>query len=301
MDQFGKVQLLSGESEIGQGSNTVFCQILAEELGISMKDIQVAPVDTDVSPFCQGTGASRVTVLGGNAVKMAAVDARQQLLKQAADMLEANPADLEMKDGQIYVKGSPVKKIPVAEVAYQAVFKQGGVPIIGNGKYVVPDSVTRSDKNFYGNSSIAYTFSTHVAEVTVDPDTGKVEVLNIWDVEDVGKAINPMACEGQIEGAVMQAIGYSLSEEYIWQEGKLRNPNFTDYKMPVAPDIPRIRCYFIERENPGSPYGAKGVGESAILPTTPAIANAIYKAIGVRLKDLPITPEKVLMALRGKK
>jgi CO/xanthine dehydrogenase Mo-binding subunit len=301
VDQYGKVKVVSGESDIGQGASTIFAQIAAEELGVTMNDVAVLPVDSDYSPYALGTLGSRVTVLGGNAVQMAAIDARKQLLKYAAEKLGANADDVANKNKKFYLKKSPEALITLEEVAHYAVFKMGGVPVTGRGTYVVPDSVVMPDKKTqYGNYSLAYSFSTQVAEVTVDPETGKVDVLDVWVGEDIGRALNPKMCQGQLEGGVTQGVGYALSEDYLWHEGRVLNPNFTDYKIPGFTNAPKIHSIFIETNNPETPYSAKSVGESAINPTAPAIANAIYNAVGVRVNELPITPEKVLTALRQK-
>ena len=303
IDQYGKVKVISGESELGQGMLTVFAQIAAEELGVRIGDVEVLPfVDSDVSPFCFGTFADRVTMLGGNAVIMAARDAKKQLLGYAAGKLGVSVDDLEIKDSNFYVKGSPEKGVTLKEVACDTVLRKlGGVPITGRGEYVVPDYVVMPGKNRYGNYSLSYTFSTAVAEVSVDTETGKVDVCNIWYAMDIGKAINPKLCEGQIEGGVVQGVGYALSENYLWDnKGRILNPKFTDYKIPISASIPEIRCLWVEQANPGTPYGAKGVGEPVINPVAPAIANAVYNAVGVRIKDLPITPDKILRALREK-
>jgi CO/xanthine dehydrogenase Mo-binding subunit len=299
IDQYGKVRIVSGEVELGQGSATVFAQIAAEELGIPLEDIEVLPVDSDVSPYSLGTWCSRVTVMGGNAVLMAARDAKRQLIKYAAERLEANKDDLEFHDGKFHVKGSPQIVATVEEVATYAVFGRGGMPITGNGAYTVPDYLTAIDKKtLYGNESLVYPFGTQVAEVLVDTETGKVDVLNIWYAADSGKIINPLAAEGQIEGGVAQGVGYALTEDYFLRKGRVLNPNFSDYKLPISVDIPEIHSIFVETNNAETPYGAKGIGEPPILPTAPAIANAIYDAVGIRIKELPITPEKVLHALQ---
>ncbi|MDP2932108.1 MAG: xanthine dehydrogenase family protein molybdopterin-binding subunit [Chloroflexota bacterium] len=302
LDQLGKVKVISGESELGQGANTVFAQIAAEELGIDAADIEVLPVvDSDFSPYCIGTAASRVTMLGGNAVRLAARDARRQLLKYAAAKLGIGADELQIRDGRFYVKASAREVATVKAVANDIVLsKLGGVPITGRAEYIVPDDVVMPDKTQYGNCSVGYAFSTQVAEVEVDTETGKVEVLNVWVGEDVGKALNPGLCEGQIEGGVVQGIGYALSEDYYWKEGRLLTTDFRDYKLPVFAGIPEIHSILIETNEPAGPFGAKSIGEPAINPTAAAIANAVYDAVGVRIKALPITPEKLLQALKDK-
>jgi len=302
IDQYGKVKVISGETGLGGGRSTIFAQIAAEELGIGIADIEVLPfVDSEVSPFCLGASGSRITTLGGNAVRMAAKDAREQLVRHAADKLAVNADDLEIRNGEFYAKGSPEKIGNVQEVAYDTVLRKlRGVPITGRGEYTVPDYVVVPDANQYGNLSIGYPFSTQVAEVSVDRETGKVDVLNVWVVQDVGKALNPKMCEGQIEGGVVQGIGYALREEYLWNEGRVLNPSFTDYKVPIFVDIPKIHSFWVETNEPGGPFGAKSIGEAASNPTAAAIANAVYDAVRVRIKDLPITPAKILAALEKK-
>lgn len=302
IDQYGKVKVISGESEVGQGMLTVFAQIAAEELGVCLEDIEVLPfVDSDVSPFCHGTSASRGTTLGGNAVWLAAKDAKRQLLRYAADKVGVDADNLEIKGSKFYARGSPEELATVSEVACDTVLRKlGGVPITGRGEYTVPDYVVLPDKNKYGNYSVGYAFSAQVAEVSVDPETGKVDVLNIWVGQDIGKAINLKLCEGQIEGGVVQGIGYALSENYYWEKGKVLNPNFTDYKVPLFVGIPKIHSIFVETNEPGGPFGGKSLGEAALNPTAVAVANAVYDAVGVRIKDLPITPGKMLKALGEK-
>jgi len=300
VDQYGKVKVISGETELGQGMSTIFSQIAAEALGVEVEDVEVLPfVDTDIAPFCYGTFASRVTTLGGNGVLAAAKDARRRLLRYAAEKLGVKAADLEIKNGRFYIKGSTEEVATVKEVARDTIFsKLGGVPITGRGEYTVPDYVVVPDKTGYGNYALSYTFGTAVVEVLVDLETGKVDVLNIWYAVNVGKVLNPKSCEGQIEGGVVQGIGYALGEDYFWNEGRMLNPNFTDYKIPISLGIPKIHCFWVEQANPGSPYGAKGIGEPVLNPIAPAIANAIYNAVGVRIKELPITSEKLLTALK---
>lgn len=299
VDQYGKVQVVSGEGEIGQGVHTIFAQIAAEELGVVLEDVTVLPVDSDYSPICQGALASRVTTLGGNAVLKAARDARDQLIDYAAGQLGANARDIELKAGQVCVNGEA--KATLAEMAHKAVFGGGGTPIIGRGTYTVPDFVVVPDRqNLYGNYSLAYSFSTQIAEVEVDPETGKVEVKDIWVGEDIGRAINPKACEGQVEGGILQGLGYGLIEELILKDGRIINPNFTDYRLPGFNIAPEVHTILIETIDPGGPYGAKSIGEAVLNPVAAAIANAVYDAVGVRIKDLPLSAEKVLAALKVK-
>ncbi len=301
VDQDGKVQVVSGESEIGQGAHTVFAQIASEEIGVDMEDVEVLPVDSNYSPYCLGAWASRTSLLGGNAIRVAAKDAKRQLLIHAAEQFRVNIEDIEIRGGKFYLKGSPEERAKVSEVTFRAVFEMGGVPIIGKGTYTVPDYVVVPDKETkYGNCSVGYSFSTQIAEVEVDPETGKVNVLDVWVGEDVGWALNPKLCEGQIEGGVVQGLGWTLMEDYAWANGAILNPNFTDYKIPTLSAMPKIHSILIESDEPGGPYGAKSVGEAVLNPVAPAIANAVYDAVGTRITSLPLSTEKVFNVLKAK-
>jgi CO/xanthine dehydrogenase Mo-binding subunit len=297
MNEDGSINLMTGSSDIGQGSDTLLAQIAAEELGIRFEDIRVTTADTDLTPMCLGTYGDRVTFIGGNAVVNAARDVKKQLLELASELLEANIGDLESKQGRIYVKGSPEKGISIQEVAEFSYFKKGK-PILGRGIY--DDPISKADYGTGYGTSPAYSFATQVAEVEIDIETGSVKVLNITSAHDLGKAINPMAVRGQIEGAMAQGVGSTLYERLDWVKGKTLNANFLDYRMLTALDMPTIEPILIESIDPNGPFGAKGVGEPALVPTAAAIANAIYDAVGVRIKSLPITPDKILAALQEK-
>jgi len=302
IDHMGKVLVISGELDIGQGAMTVFAQIAAEELGVDIDDVRVLPVDTDVSPFSKGTFGDRVTTLGGHAVLKAAADARKQLISYAAETMKISADKVEIRNGEFYISGSEKAKVTFADIAQQVIIGRSGLPIIGQGEYHTPAYVVEDGpkRQYYGNYSIAYTFITQVAEVYVDRQTGKVEVLNIYSFIDLGKAINPKACEGQVEGGVTMGLGYALSEDYALDKGRMLNPNFTDYKLSACSNTPEIRTIFIETIDPATPYGAKAIGEAVGDATAAVIANAIFNALGVRIKELPITPEKILKALKDK-
>jgi CO/xanthine dehydrogenase Mo-binding subunit len=303
VDRYGKARVISGEIDLGQGATTIFAQIAAEELGLNINDVEVLPsADTDISPYCHGTYADRVTVLGGNAVMAGARDARKQILQHVSRRLGISSRSIVIRDSRIYRTDTLEEVATLSELANTIILQDmSGVPIIGRGEYQVPDYVVPPDEGGYGNFSVSYTFGTVVAEVSVDVETGKVKVLNIWYSINIGKALNPKMCEGQIEGGVLQGIGYALSEHYVWHNGVLLNPSFTDYKIPLPDDMPTVHSLWIEQPNPGSPYGAKGLGEPVLNPIAPAIANAIYNAVGVRVNALPITPEKLLAVLNKKR
>ena len=297
MNEDGSVNLMTGSSDIGQGSDTVLAQIAAEELGIRFEDIRVTTADTDLTPMCLGTYGDRVTFVGGLAVQNAARDVKKQLLDLASEILEANVDDLESKEGRVFVKGSPEKGVSIPELAEFSYFKKGR-PILGRGIY--DDPISKPDYGTGYGTSPAYSFASQVAEVEVDVETGKVKVLRITSAHDLGRALNPMAVRGQIEGAMAQGIGSTLFERLDWVKGRTLNSNFLDYRMLTALDVSAIEHIFIESVDPNGPYGAKGVGEPALVPTAAAIANAIYDAVGVRIKSLPVTPDKILAALAEK-
>jgi CO/xanthine dehydrogenase Mo-binding subunit len=296
----GKVLVYHGESDMGQGQRTIFAQIVAEELGIPLDRVEVARVDTDISPFGMGSFATRGTVFGGNGVKAAAADARRQIFELAAEMLEANPVDLEAKEGKIFVKGAPEKNLPFQKVAENGLYKRGGAPIVGTG-FWVPDTVLPDPVTKYGNISPAYPFACQIAEVEVDTETGEVKLLSYVAAHDVGRAINPQTTEGQIQGGVAQGIGWALMENMVTEKGRVINPNFRDYVIPGPLDLPPITPILVEPIDPNGPFGAKGIGEPALNPVPAAVANAIYHAIGVRITELPISPEKILNGLKAKK
>ena len=295
----GQVYLFSGESELGQGCKTVMAQITAEELGIRVEDIVVPDLDTDFSPHSLGAYADRTTHIGGNATRLAAIEAREQLFEFAAEMLEADPGDLVAQDRKIFPKGSPQRSVTFQEVARRSWFRTGGKEIVGRGSWD-PPSVPPDPENQYGNVSSAYTFGAQIAEVEVDPRTGKVTVLNFAAAHDVGKAINPMAVEGQLEGALVQGAGYGLMEDMVGVDGRIYNANFINYRLPTILDISPMNIMMVESNDPVGPYGAKGVAEPALVATAPALANAIYDAVGVRITSLPVTPQKILAALNAK-
>ncbi len=293
----GKAMIWCGEGEIGQGPTTVLCQIVAEELGLPIEDVSISMADTDLTTYCHGAYASRLTYIAGNAVLKAATEVRTQILETAAELTEAHPHDLEIRKGRVSVKGVPSGKgVTVREVARSRLYRRGGQPIVGSGSFD-PDSVLQ-DASRYGNESGAYNFGCQAAEVEVDPETGAVTILNYVSVADCGTVINPLTAEGQQEGAIAQGIGYALSEGFLLEDGRPVNPNFSDYKIPCIADMPALKIDFAKSYEPTGPFGAKGLGELGLDPTAAVIANAIYDACGVRITKLPITAEKIYRALR---
>jgi CO/xanthine dehydrogenase Mo-binding subunit len=298
INEDGKALILSGEGECGQGVHTAMCQIAAEELGVPVEDVEISRADTDLTTFCLGAFASRLTYVSGNAVKNAATNVKQQLFEQAGEMLEANAADLTSRDGKIFVKGAEGKSVTVSDVARARLFRHNGAPIVGSGSFdadsVLPDS-TR-----FGNESGAYNYGAQAAQVHVDPETGQVKILQFVVASDCGTVIYPLGAEGQVEGGLAQGIGYALTEGLQIDEGRPVNPNFSDYRIPSMRDMPPLQHAFADSYEPTGPFGAKGLGELNMDPTAAVINNAIFDAVGVRVKTLPITPEKILHALKDK-
>ena len=298
INEDGRVFLISGECDMGQGASTMLSQIVAHELDLPLADIHVLAPDTDVAPVAVGTLASRVTMSGGNAAIIAARKARQELLSLAAERLGASHDALTLKGGAVYVSAEPERRSTVAELARQHIWRHGGGGIQVAGTWD-PKTVMHDDK-LYGNIAAAYSYAAQAVEVEVDIETGQVSVIDSYVADDCGKALNPTAIHGQTNGATVQAIGWTLYEQLHYEGGRLANGNFADYNMATADAVPMLRGGLVESNDPNGPYGAKGASETAILPGAPAIANAVYDAIGVRITDLPITPEKVLAALRDK-
>jgi CO/xanthine dehydrogenase Mo-binding subunit len=302
INEEGRVRIFPGEVDIGQGSKTVFAMIAAEELGIPLEWISVSEMDTDYCPHGMGTFGDRVTTLGGNAVKNAAIDARTQLLEVAARHLCTSPLNLAITDGIIHRNddGSSMyagDTMGFAEAAEAASYERAGATIIGHGSFLPPNVSMVHPDTKVGNVSCAYPFVTQIAELAVNRETGEIKLLNIVSSHDLGKTLNPMMAEGQVYGAVAMGLGFAVMESMDEHEGAVRNQSFKHSHMPRMTEVPPIISLLIESNDPNGPYGAKGLGEPALTAIAPAIANAIYDAVGVRMHDLPITPEKVLNAM----
>jgi len=292
----GAATLFTGTTDIGQGSATVLTMIAAEELGISLDRIHTITMDTDTTPADMGSWGSRVAFIGGNSVRKAAGDLKRQLFSVVSQKLECNPTDLQMRDGRIFVAGSPGRSVSVGEAILDSPDKVGKM-LIGKGCYD-PPSEPLNRQTGIANISSAYGFAVQAVEVAVDEETGEVCVIRVVAAHDVGRAINPMIVEGQIEGAIVQGLGYGLMEQTVCDDrGIMQNPSYLDYKMPLARDVPEIVTFIVETDDPEGPYGAKGIGEPGIVPAAPAIANAICDAVGVRITKIPIMPEEILEAL----
>ena len=294
----GSATLFSGESELGQGKNTVLAQIAAESMGLSLGDVRWAPVDTENCPFVLGPYSSKTTVLAGNAVKKAGEAIRRQIVEIASSVLGIPENSLEVREGRVYVLGEREPRLTVKEVARYAHTHEGRQSLYAHGLFEAGKVRIGPQNDYYGDISATYPFAAHFAEVEVDPRTGEITILRYVAAHDVGKAINPLAIEGQISGGVVQGIGYALMEEMVFKEGRIQNSDLRDYSIPTALDVPSIESVLVESNDPAGPYGAKGIGEPSLIPVAPAIANAIFHATGVRMKEIPITAEKLYLAMR---
>ncbi|MFQ6110689.1 MAG: xanthine dehydrogenase family protein molybdopterin-binding subunit, partial [Nitrospinota bacterium] len=293
----GELILWAGATELGQGSHTALLQIAADSLGLGAEEVRLAAINTGTVPDAGVTAASRITYMVGRSVKGAAEGLREILFGKAAELLEIDRRDLSFRNGFFSSVSLPRKRLPLKEVA-RACWEQGSPPR-AEGYYEAPiTALTPEDGQ--GVAYATYAFATQAAEVEVDTETGVVEVLKIAAAHDVGRAINPALIEGQVEGGCAMGAGYALTEEVLLEEGRMINEELTSYLLPTSLDAPEVQMRIVEAAEPTGPFGAKGVGEAAMIATAPAILNAIYDAVGVRLRELPATPERVLAALKGK-
>lgn len=293
------VVLLTGASEIGQGSDTIQVQLVAEELGVPVERIKLVAADTQLTPIDLGSYSSRVTFMAGNACLEAARNLKKKIFAAVAPAWGLSPEELEARGDRIVARNGAGKSMGFAEAA--AVARQKFGELEAEGSYA-PPAEARGGK-FKGagvGPSPAYSYSAQVAEVTVDPETGQVTVDRITVAHDCGRALNPMTVEGQVEGSVWMGLGQAVQEEMIWRDGRLLNPSLLEYKVASTLESPEIDTILVESIDPEGPLGAKEAGEGSLAAAIPAVANAIYDAVGVRITSTPITPEKILKALREK-
>jgi CO/xanthine dehydrogenase Mo-binding subunit len=316
----GSLEVYHGGDELGQGCTTVMAQIGAEEFGIDINKVKVFSNDTLTCPFLSyGSTSSRTTFIVGNAVILACQAAKRNLFEKAALRLGVKPSELETKSGEVYVKATPEKKIRISDLflGYYGIppgaygeYTEGG-EIIGTDTFVQQLAPMQLETGQMSPELAArgmklhafYAYLAKVAEVAVNVETGQVKVLQCFSVNDIGRAINPKMVEQQAESGVVMGIGDALYEELVLDKGVVLNPNFTDYKIPTFVNVPLKKNLVTDMANAphkNGPYGAKGFGEGAMVGMEGAIANAIYNAVGVRIYSLPITPEKVLEALKEK-
>jgi 4-hydroxybenzoyl-CoA reductase alpha subunit len=293
----GTVNLITGATDCGQGSDTVLCMIAAEELGVKLENIDIKRVDTAYTPVDPGSYGSRVTILAGQATQKAARQAKKQLLEAAARNWQVKPEDVAIKDGEASVKSDPEKRMPFSKLARIACYSGTGAVILGSGysSYGIgPLDLT----NGIGNGGTSYSFTAQSARVGVDIETGKITVTDFTLASDCGRLLSPITAEGQIEGGAIQGLGQTLYEDFIMDRGKTLNPTFLDYKMPLSMDIPNINLIDIVTDDPDGPFGAKETSEGSIVSAPPTVVSAIHNATGIWFKELPITPEKVVKALK---
>jgi len=345
VDHDGGVVAYTGASEIGQGSDTMTAQIIAEVLGCGLARVKVVAADTDLTPIDLGSYSSRVTFMNGNASLRAAEQVRKKIAAAAAQKLNCAPGEVVFRNDRVFRKGAweqPPSAAPREHVARAPspaeVKAQGRVEgqilrgsvqqkrteegpkdsmsfeeavvaaidfsgaLTGTGSYAPPEEARGGKFKGAGvGPSPAYSYSAQVADVSVDEETGEVTVHKIWAAHDCGRALNPVGVEGQVIGSVWMGLGQALQEEMIWKDGLIMNPGLLEYRSPSMAESPEIECMIVESIDPEGPFGAKEAGEGSLAATIPAIANAIYDAVGVRLREAPFTPERVLAALRAKR
>lgn len=317
----GTVQVLTGCADIGQGSSTVLAQIAAEEIGVSIEDVRVVWGDTGFTPDAGASSASRQTYISGNAVRQAAAAAKTVLYEMAAETLKVSPEELEIVDKIFRIKknsgesremvdcrsvcqndlgmnkGEDQNTVSLADCLAKC--RMQGKLTLGHG-WFNPTIIPLDPATGQGSPYATYAYATQMVEVEVDTGTGEVNVTKIIAAHDVGTAINPCNVEAQIEGGCVIGLGYALMEEIKADKGRILNTNLATYTIPTALDVPEIVPLIVEEPESTGPFGAKGVGEPALIPTAAAIANAVYDAVGIRVTELPITPEKLLVELKAK-
>jgi 4-hydroxybenzoyl-CoA reductase subunit alpha len=340
IDRDGGVVVYTGAAEIGQGSDTMTAQIVAEVLGCDLSRVKVIAADTDLTPIDLGSYSSRVTFMSGNAALRAAQDVKKNIISAAAKRMDCASEEVIMRNDHVYkrstttsdapltmsdiqreveaasghvegqiLRGSvlqsrkeegPTEHMSFEEAVVSAIDFHGA--LTGTGSYAPPVEA-RGGKHKGGGvgPSPAYSYSAQVADVSVDEDTGEVTVHKIWAAHDCGRALNPVAVEGQVIGSVWMGLGQALEEEMVWKDGLLMNPGLLEYRSPSSTESPEIECIIVESVDPEGPFGAKEAGEGSLAATIPAISNAIYDAVGVRLREAPFTPERILAALRARK
>ena len=286
----GSAVLLAGTTEVGQGARTILCQIVAQELSIPVAKVTMRETETRTTPFDRSTGASRSTTVMGSAVKAAALDLRRQLIEAAVEILRVNASTITLSNGQA-VSGD--KQMTYGQVV-SAFFGMPGGELIGRG-YMRPDGTLGKSLPLFWETGMGS------AEIAVDEETGAIRVEKYFTVADVGKALNPLQAEGQDEGAAIQGLGNTLFEALEYENGQPLNASLVDYRVPRFTDLPALfTSALVENSDGPGPYGAKGMGESGIVSVAPAIGNALFNATGVRIRDLPLTPERVWRALRDR-
>ncbi len=297
LDRSGLVTVFCGSTEIGQGSDSILAYIVAEILGIDPLGIRIVTADTDLAPVDLGSYSSRVTLMTGNAAIQAAERAREMLVDGVAEELKIPKDRIVAAEGRMFDAHDPSKAVDFAKAVQLAEAKFGTLGTVGS--YTPPKSAAKYKGGGVGPSP-TYSFSAAVVELQVDPETGMIEIEKVWIAHDIGRAINPMVAIGQVEGSVYMGLGEALMEEQEFRLGVHKTPSMLDYKSPTAMDMCPIETILVEEPDPMGPFGAKEVGQGPLLPIPPAVCNAVYDALGVRIDEIPVTPEKILKAMRAK-
>jgi len=295
MEQDGTVVVRCGVPDLGAGQANSLCQIAAEVLGVGLEDVTVYHSDSALTPLAGTTTATRQLYMSGNATLKAARMVREVLVDRAAQHLEVEPDGVDLADGKAFVSDDPGKSIELSELAKMCA--ADGLKLQHLALFTAPFTDQLDPEDLEGDLFPDFTFSAHAVEVAVDTETGEITLLKSVGCHDVGRAINPTAVEGQIQGGSAQGIGWALMEEIKTEEGMMMTPSYSEYLIPTAKDLPKTKAIILESGTGVGPLGAKGIGEPSLTPAAPAVANAVADAIGVRVADLPITPEKVLEAL----
>jgi len=293
-DRSGLVAVLCGATDIGQGSDSVLAYLVAEVLGIEPMDIRVHPADTDLTPVDLGSYSSRVTLMAGNAAIQATTRLRERIFEAAAKKLAVTPDRLAARGRRVFVVDDPEKGMSFAEAVVLGESMHGVLAVPGS--YAPPKRAGKYKGGGVGPSP-CYSYSACVVEVDVDPETGDVKPAEVWIAHDIGRSLNPLLVEGQVEGSIYMGLGEALMEEQVFRKGVHKIPSMLEYKSPTTLETPEIHTILVETDDPEGPFGAKEAGQGPLLPVIPAVANAIYDAVGARIDETPISPDKVLKAL----
>jgi carbon-monoxide dehydrogenase large subunit len=298
VEQDGRVSVVCAAPEIGAGQNTVLAQMAADAIGVRLEDVSVPATDTALTPYNGPVASSRTTYHMGNAILSAGAEIRDEILALAGEVLGAEPGLLDLRNGAVHDLDGELR-ITLKDLL--AKYAGEGYSITAGSRFSVAGSpLLKADPGEEWMSSIFWMLCTQAAEVEVDIETGVIRVVKVAAAADVGRAINPMTVEQQIEGGVVMGASNAIFEGFSYRDGRIENDSLADYKVATIQDLPEIVPIIVESVHNEAPYGAKGVGEPAAAATPPAIANAVYDAIGVRITDLPLTPEKVLRGLAEK-
>jgi len=295
IDSDGGITVHSLAAEIGQGSDTMLAQCVAEPLGVALDRVRILSRDSDTAPIDLGSYSSRVTFMAGNAARKAAEEIRAQLVAAASRLTGYPPEGFVLRDEQVIFAPNPGIAVSYMEALGEALARSGA--LIAKGAYTAAPPMGGKFKGAAAGLSPSYSFQAYAARVRVDPETGEIRVNKVWAAHDCGRALNPIAVTGQIEGCIHMGLGQVLVESMDFNRGNLENPNLLDYRTLSPKQMPEVEVILVESNDPEGPFGAKEAGEGPLLPILPAVANAIYDAIGVRFYQLPITPDRVIKAL----